>query len=89
MSDLKPGIFVVTFIDYDDDSDLSKFVYPQSIEKYNVDGNIVKVYPRKHPKIALYMGDWLYWMDRFDKTRRNRTGNRYPKGFFEIVFKYY
>ncbi|MCX6278592.1 MAG: hypothetical protein NT004_10890 [Bacteroidetes bacterium] len=31
-------IDVVTFIDYNADYDLSKFVYPESIEKYNVDG---------------------------------------------------
>jgi len=79
-------IDVVTFIDFNISCDLSKFVYPESIEKYNVDGYIVIVYPRKHPKIALYMGDWGYWMDRFDKTRRNRARNRYPKGFLEVTF---
>jgi len=84
--DIPKDIDVVTFIEHDVNFDLSNFVYPESIKKYNIDGYIVKVYPRKHPKIALYMGDWAYWMDRFDKTRRNRAGNRYPKGFLEINF---
>lgn len=58
----------------------------KSLENYNVDGYIVKTYPRENRKVALYMGDWTYWMDRFDKTRRNKFGNRYPKGFLEINY---
>lgn len=83
-------IDVVTFIDFDIfekyEKKLKSFVYPDSISKYNVDGYIVVTYPRTHSKHPLYMGDWAYWMDRFDKTRRNRAGNRYPKGFVEINF---
>ena len=65
---------------------IDDFKYPLSIEKYGVDAYIVKVYERKHKQYPLYIGDQMYWMDNFDKTRRNRNGIKLPKGFLEINY---
>ncbi|MGB4401179.1 MAG: MauE/DoxX family redox-associated membrane protein [Daejeonella sp.] len=65
---------------------IDDFKYPLSIEKYGVDAYIVKVYEREHKQYPLYIGDQMYWMDNFDKTRRNRNGIKLPKGFLEINY---
>lgn len=37
-------------------------------------------------KYPLFIGDQMYWMDHFDKTQRGRSGQKYPKGFLEIIY---
>lgn len=80
---------LVTFINYDmldlKEQFLQDFKYPDSLTKFGLDAYIVKVYPRSHSKYPLYIGDEMYWMDRFDKNKRNRNGVKVPKGFVEIV----
>jgi hypothetical protein len=71
-----PGdIDLVTFIDYSivesNQQALSDFKFPESIYNYGVDAYLVIVYPINHKKHPLFIGDRLYWMDRFDKTKRN------------------
>ncbi|MGJ1534902.1 DUF6932 family protein [Sphingobacterium multivorum] len=56
-----------------------------SLAKFGLDAYIVKVYPRTHTKYPLYIGDEMYWMDKFDKNKRNRNGVKVPKGFVEII----
>lgn len=81
---------LVTFIDYDTakrhNKDLKDFKYPNSLSIFGIDGYIVLEYPRDHANYPLYIGDRAYWMDVFDKTRRNRNGIKYPKGFLEVLF---
>ena len=83
-------IDIVSFIEYQiidsNEPIFTNFKFPNSINKYGVDAYIVKVYPDDHKKYPLYIGDRMYWMDRFDKTRRNRAGNKVPKGFLEILY---
>ncbi|KAA5548728.1 DUF6932 family protein [Adhaeribacter rhizoryzae] len=86
-----PGdIDLVTFIDHStfesNQQALRDFKFPESIHQYGVDAYLVIVYPIDHKKYPLFIGDRLYWMDRFDKTRRNKAGNRLPKGFLEILY---
>lgn len=86
-----PGDFdVVTFINHDvvkgSEDLLSDFKYPNSLGNFGIDGYIVLEYPRDHTNYPLYIGDRAYWMDLFDKTRRNRNGVKYPKGFIEVLF---
>ena len=64
---------------------LEDFKYPNSLSKFGLDAYIVKVYPRGHKNYPLYIGDEMYWMDKFDKNKRNRNGIKVPKGFIEIV----
>ena len=81
-------IDLVTFIPYDFVErlgiKLQPFKYPGSIENYGIDGYIGKVYPISHEQNSLYLGDRAYWMDHFTKTKINRRGNKFPKGFLEI-----
>lgn len=64
---------------------LEDFKYPNSLSKFGLDAYIVRVYPRDHKNYPLYIGDEMYWMDKFDKNKRNRNGIKVPKGFIEIV----
>ena len=81
---------MVTFIDYHiaekHGKDLENFKYPNSLANFGVDAYLVVVYPRKHSNYPLYIGDRAYWMDAFDKTKRNRNGIKHPKGFIEIAY---
>jgi predicted small secreted protein len=83
-------IDLVTFIDYDLVEnlglDLEKFKYPSSEIVFNVDAYIVKVYPETHTNYTFYKGDIAYWYESFTRTKRNRIGKKYPKGFVEIYF---
>ncbi|RYD83002.1 MAG: hypothetical protein EOP53_02100 [Sphingobacteriales bacterium] len=90
--DNSPGdIDMVTFLPFEvvekQEKALENFKYPLSLNNFGVDAYIVKTYPNNHPKYALYISDRAYWMEQFDKTKRNRAGNRYPKGFLEVFFK--
>lgn len=81
-------IDLVTFLDYRIASSiqLKNFVYPKSLEIYKVDAYIVVTYPDEHKNSFLYMSDKFYWIDHFNKTRRNRKGYRHPKGFLELQY---
>lgn len=63
---------------------LSDFKYPNSLTKFGLDAYLVKVYPREHKLYPLFVGDQMYWMDFFDKNRRNSRGIRVPKGFIDL-----
>lgn len=83
-------IDIVSFINYkeleNNDKRLDMFKYPFSLANFELDAYIVLVYPRDHKNYPLYVGDRLYWMDLFDKARRNRSGVKSPKGFLELQF---
>ena len=83
-------IDLVTFIDFNLITNLGNllqsFKYPASETNFQVDAYIVAVYPIQHKKYYLYQHDRAYWIDQFDTSRRNRKGNRYTKGFLEIIY---
>lgn len=83
-------IDIVSFVDYkeieENSHKLDNFKYPASLTNFGVDAYIVLVYPKEHKNYSLYIGDRLYWMDLFDKTKRNRNGLKNPKGFLELDF---
>jgi hypothetical protein len=83
-------IDLITFIDDGKadllGADIEQFKYPLSLEIFGVDAYLVKVYKRESKKYPLYIGDQMYWMDKFDKTYRNRSGQKLPKGFLEIIY---
>jgi len=80
----------VSFVSYKelayDVHKLDNFKYPFSINNFGVDAYIVLVYPEDHKNYPLYISDRLYWMELFDKTKRNRSGIKNPKGFLELNF---
>ncbi len=87
----RPGdIDLVTFIDFQIIASLGNvlqsYTYPESETLFQVDAYIVAVYPVDHKKYYLYQHDKAYWIDQFDKTRRNKAGNKLSKGFLEIVY---
>ncbi len=83
-------IDLVSFIDHkiiDINEKLFKdFVYPNSEILYGVDAYIVKMYSSNERSYIVFQADRAYWMGQFGKTRLNRLGNRYPKGFLEIIY---
>lgn len=88
---IEPSDFdLVTFIDYrlaeKHGKKLDDFKYPNSLANFGIDAYLVVTYPREHSNYPLYIGDRTYWMDAFDKTKRNRNGIKHPKGFVEIEF---
>lgn len=83
-------IDLVTFLDFeiikDIDYLLSNFKEPLSKTVYGVDAYIVYTYSQNHKKYILQQSDSAYWIDRFTKTRPNRKGQKFKKGFLEIIF---
>lgn len=60
---------------------LKPFIYPHSKKNYpGVDAYVIAA---NSPVTEL---DKAYWHHQFDTTRRNRTGNKLPKGFLEITY---
>ena len=85
----EPGdIDIVTFIDFSIvealNDKLTDYKHPASQNIFGVDAYIVKLYPTEHKYYNLYISDSAYWMNHFNKTRRNRIGNKLQKGFLEI-----
>jgi hypothetical protein len=81
-------IDLVTFIDFSVvealNNQLVNYKYPASQNIFGVDAYLVSIYPPEHKCYPLYLADWAYWMSHFNRTRRNRIGNKLRKGFLEI-----
>jgi len=81
---------LVTFLDHQvvqtHYEELQKFIYPFSEEIFNVDAYIVEWHPEESSKYPSFQSDRLYWLHKFTKTRRNRKGVKFPKGFIELQF---
>lgn len=79
---------LLVFIDFDVaeklNNELEDFKYPNSLIKFDLDAYVIKVYPHDHKMNSLYKADKIYWMDLFTKNKRNRRGNKIPKGFIEM-----
>lgn len=87
----RPGdIDVVNFIDYQvveqKEQSLRLLSRTPAFEMFQVDANIVKVYPEGHPKAVLSKSDRLYWEHQFGYTPKNRSSKRFQKGFIKIAF---
>ena len=63
---------------------IDDFKFPNSEKKFVVDAYIVEVYSDFHRYKIRTVLDKAYWMGRFTKTRRNRAGNKFTKGFLEV-----
>jgi hypothetical protein len=86
-----PGdIDVVNFIDFQivaqNEQALRLLSRTPAFEMFQVDANIVKVYPDGHPKAVITKSDSLYWEHQFGYTSKNRSGKRFQKGFIKIAF---
>jgi len=81
----------VTFVDFDlfeeHEEALKSLTSNQEWLDIGIDAYILKIYPVEHKSYAFYQADKSYWIDKFDKTRRNnRTGLKSAKGFLEIIY---
>jgi hypothetical protein len=54
---------------------------------YGVDAYIVSSYPEEHEKYPLYHGNLVYWDNQFTKTRKNRAGKRFQRGYVQIIYQ--
>ena len=83
-------IDIVSFIPYfiidANESVFSEFSYPFSEARFGVDAYIVKIYPENSRYYPHYVADRLYWLNMFSKTKVNRAGRQYSKGFLEISY---
>jgi hypothetical protein len=52
-----------------------------------LDAYVVPVYPDNHSQIFITKEEELYWLHLFNKTRYNKEGKRYMKGFIKIIFE--
>jgi len=81
-------IDLVSFIDFQliekYQQEFENFVYPLSKEIYNVDAYIVKLYPDNNKNLVFSKSDTLYWFHHFQKTRPNKNGEKFYKGFIKI-----
>jgi len=81
-------IDLVSFIDFNliekSQKELGNFVYPLSKEIYNIDAYIVKIHPESDKNIIFSKSDSFYWFHHFQKTRSNKNGEKFYKGFIKI-----
>lgn len=53
---------------------------------YGVDAYLLENHPEGSKNFRFTEADMAYWQNLFSKTRTNRRGNKYPKGFLEIMY---
>lgn len=68
------------------EKELSRFTKRSGFENYGVDGYVVRIYPKDHPKYIRTKSDLVYWENWFSKSRLNRRKQRFSKGFVELEF---
>lgn len=59
----------------------------KSLSEYGIDAYVVAAYPEGHEKFSLYQGNLAYWSNQFSKTRKNRAGQRFKRGYIQIIFQ--
>lgn len=65
-----------------------EFISFEVRKKYGIDAYIVPIYPEGHPKRMITESDLLYWRNLFGKTKVNRAGKQFKKGFVQINFSH-
>jgi hypothetical protein len=83
-------IDLVTFLDFESTKSiyhlLGNFKEPLSKTVYGVDAYILYTYSQNDKRYFFQQSDRAYWIDRFTKTKTNRRGQKFKKGFLEIIF---
>jgi hypothetical protein len=83
-------IDLVTFLDSDSTKSihhlLENFKEPLSKTVYGVDAYILYTYSRDDKRYFFQQSDRAYWIDRFTKTKANKRGQKFKKGFLETTF---
>lgn len=83
-------IDIVSFIDYETYTANEQYI-AERFDKWTVrtfypaiDAYTVRTYPADHKSFLTFQADEAYWNNWFSRSRRDRYGNRYPKGFIHI-----
>jgi len=64
-----------------------EFIRNDALKRYGLDAYLLIVYPEDHKLRNHTKLDILYWNDWFTKSRKDKRGKRYPKGYVELEFK--
>lgn len=82
-------IDMVTIMDYETFEEkyelIEKKFRKSAKSDYGVDAYIVSSYPEEHKKYPIYQGNLVYWDNQFTKTRKNRAGKRFKRGYVQII----
>ena len=63
-----------------------RFRLEKAREIYGVDAYVIRVYSQTHQKHWQTEMDLAYWNNWFGKTKSNRAGKKFDKGFIELQF---
>ena len=61
-----------------------KFLNRQLLKMIRVDAYIIRIYPENHQTHYKTSADLIYWEHWFSKSRKNRAGKRFAKGYVEL-----
>lgn len=79
-------VTILPFETFDKKSELIEKKFRKNAKSiYGVDAYIVSSYPEAHQKYPLSHGNLVYWDNQFTKTRKNRAGSRFKRGYVQIV----
>jgi hypothetical protein len=83
-------IDLVTFISHKDiiarGDKLKPFGKAGSFAAYGIDAYLLEVFPKSNKEYFRTEYDTKEWFSWFTKTKINRRGNKFPKGFLEIIY---
>lgn len=83
-------IDLVTFVDFESTKAihhlLDNFGKELSKTMYGVDAYIVYTYLLDDKRYFLFQSDKARWVHKFTKTKANRRGQVFKKGFLEVIF---
>lgn len=63
-----------------------KFRLRGAKQVFEVDAYTIETYPKNHKNYSISKIDLVYWDNWFSKSKRNRHGKTFPKGYIEIVY---
>jgi len=63
-----------------------RFLNRPAMAEYGLDAYIEQIFPEGHRDYFFTQSDLAYWHSWFSKTKENRAGRRFPKGYVEIRF---
>lgn len=65
---------------------ISEFIKKDALKKYRLYVYLLILDPPNHKFHVYTKSDMFYWNDWFTKSRKDKRGRRYPKGYIELEF---
>lgn len=76
---------ILPYETYDKHEQLIEKVFRKSAKlEYGLDAYFIAFYPPEHQKFEIYKGEFLYWDHQFSRTRKNRAGKKFKRGYIQI-----